>query len=331
MAGKKSNSFRNSADDFQAEEKESKKPLKGGRLAWIKDERTLRIIGAFFILFSLFLLLSFTSHIINLWSFETDQDLLQSSNWQWYKTNNPKGSANLMGYLGAWFGHLFIHKWFGVASFIILFSVFTFGTKLLFNWQMYPIGKILRYTFFIVVWVSLLMGFIFHSHNLFMGGGFGYFGFLWFKSLFGSIGMVLFLMFYAAIFMIAVYNVDFRFKMSDLVQDIPAEDSGVASVPFSEHELEAEAIKTHFVDQTDELEINPDDITISVIEDEAEGIDVITLNDSDEVEAEIMETTIDEPTAPISFPVDNVRPKKVEAPKVRTERTRTRTKKFKES
>jgi hypothetical protein len=79
MAGKKGNSFRNSADDFQAEEKEVKKPLKGNKFAWIKDERTRRITGAFFILFSLFLFLAFTSHIINLWGFETDQDLF---NWQ---------------------------------------------------------------------------------------------------------------------------------------------------------------------------------------------------------------------------------------------------------
>ena len=315
MAGKNSNSFRNSADDFQAEEKESKKPLKGARMAWLKDERTLRIIGAFFVLFSLFLLLSFTSHIINLWSFETDQDLLQSGSWQWYKTNNPKGSANLMGYLGAWFGHLFIHKWFGVASFIILFSVFTLGTKLLFNWQMYPIGKILRYTFFIVVWVSLLMGFIFHSYNLFMGGGFGYFGFLWFKSLFGSIGMVLFLLLYAAVFMIAVYNVDFRFKMSNLVQGLPSEDSKGSAAPFSDHELEAEAIKTHFGDQPDDTDVNLEDISAAEIQDEAEGIDLITLTNSDEVQSEIVEDTIDAPTAPISFAVDNVRPKKAEAPK----------------
>ena len=315
MAGKNSNSFRNSADDFQAEEKESKKPLKGARMAWLKDERTLRIIGAFFVLFSLFLLLSFTSHIINLWSFETDQDLLQSGSWQWYKTNNPKGSANLMGYLGAWFGHLFIHKWFGVASFIILLSVFTLGTKLLFNWQMYPIGKILRYTFFIVVWVSLLMGFIFHSYNLFMGGGFGYFGFLWFKSLFGSIGMVLFLLLYAAVFMIAVYNVDFRFKMSNLAQGLPSEDSKGSAAPFSDHELEAEAIKTHFGDQPDDTDVNLEDISAAEIQDEAEGIDLITLTNSDEVQSEIVEDTIDAPTAPISFAVDNIRPKKAEAPK----------------
>jgi S-DNA-T family DNA segregation ATPase FtsK/SpoIIIE len=180
---------------------------------------------------------------------------------------------------------------------------------------MYPIGKILRYTFFIVVWVSLLMGFIFHSHNLFMGGGFGYFGFLWFKSLFGSIGMVLFLLLYAAVFMIAVYNVDFRFKMSDLVQDMPSEDSKGIAVPFSEHELEAEAIKTHYVEQTDDLDVNLDDILATEIEDEAEGIDLITLNNSDEVEAEIIESTVDAPSAPISFTVDNVRPKKAEAPK----------------
>lgn len=242
MAGKKGNSFRNAADDFQAEEKEVRKPSgKGGRFAWIKDERTRRITGAFLILFSLFLFLSFVSHIINLWGFETDQDLLQGSSWQWYSTNNPKGAENMMGYLGAWFGHLFIHKWFGISSFIILFSIFTFGTKLLFNWQMYPIWKIIRYSIFIIVWTSIVMGFVFQKENLFMGGGFGYFGFMWLKSLFGYIGTVLFLLLYAAVFMIIVYNFDFRFRRPSLA----AEDEDGHRVDFSSHASEAEEIRNH--------------------------------------------------------------------------------------
>lgn len=278
MAGKKGNSFRNAADDFQAEEKESKRSSKGGKFDWIKDERTKRIAGAFFILFSLFLFLSFISHIINLWSFETDQDLLQSSSWNWYQANNPKGTANMMGYFGAWFGHLFIHKWFGVSSFLILFTIFTLGTKLLFNWQMYPIFKIIRYTFFIVVWTSILMGFIFHNNNIFMGGGFGYFGFMWLKGLFGYIGTVLFLALYAAIFMIVVYNIDFRFNIKTSLSE--SED---IKVDFSDHAKEAEEFKAHLKD----LSTVNQPTEANIVEDEPEGIDVITLNEEEEIEEEM--------------------------------------------
>jgi len=314
MAKQKSNSFRNSSDDFQPEEKVSKKPVSGGKLAWLKDERTTKITGAFFILFSLFLFLSFTSHIINLWGFETDQDLLQSNSWKWYKTNNPKGAANMMGYLGAWFGHLFIHKWFGISSFILLFSIFTFGTKLLFKWQMYPILKILRYTFFIVVWTSLVMGFIFHQHNLFMGGGFGYFGFMWLKGLFGYIGTTLFLLLYALMFLIVVYNIDFRFRLSSLVQDLPPEDQSMyPPVPFSEHELEAEKIKNDLLAheaQAREIE-------------EHHGINAQTLPDPDEILIVEEEATPEPITFELPVSKQNKKPEvknnfelKIEAPVV---------------
>lgn len=302
MAKQKGNSFRNAADDFQAEEKEQVKKPSGGRFGWIKDERTKRITGAFFILFSLFLFLSFTSHIINLWGFETDQDLLQSSSWQWYSTNNPKGTANMMGFFGAWFGHLFIHKWFGISSYILLFSLFTLGTKLLFNWQMYPIGKILRYTFFILVWTSILMGFIFHRNNIFMGGGFGYYGFMWLKGLMGYAGTVLFLLLYAAIFMIMVYNIDFRFGRKQVLS------SDGIPVDFSDHAAEAAAIKT----QMEEIRMNElKNVKEEVMEEEAEGIDVITLNEEEEIEEEMEEVEVEEeklpeteeeePAKPISF------------------------------
>lgn len=318
MAGKKGNSFRNSTDDFQAEEKEVRKPAAKGKLAWVKDERTKRISGAFLILFSLFLFLSFVSHIINLWGFETDQDLLQGSSWSWYKTNNPKGAANMMGYLGAWFGHLFIHKWFGVSSFILLFSIFTFGTKLLFNWQMYPIFKIIRYSVFIIIWTSVLMGFIFHKSNLFMGGGFGYFGFMWLKGLFGYIGTVLFLALYAAIFMIIVYNVDFRFG-KPAISDSDWDDSNDLKVDFSNHAAEAEAIKSHI------QEIHADDIDTGsnvtghdeIEEEDDHGIELSTIEphpSTELVEPPALPVTETEISAPISFDLPVNKTKKQEVP-----------------
>jgi S-DNA-T family DNA segregation ATPase FtsK/SpoIIIE len=294
MASKKSNNFRNAADDFQPEPKPKKKSIQLGRWSWLKDEQTLKIMGVFFILFSLFLLLSFVSHIINLWGFETDQDILQSKSWKWYKANNVQSTANLMGYIGAWFGHLFIHKWFGIASFVLIFSFFTLGTKFLFNWQMYPLPKILRYTFFIVVWISLTMGFVFHSHNIFMGGGFGYFGSSFLMSLLGKIGVVFFLLLYALCFAILVYNIDFKWNKSIVGDFIDDDHSNAIKVPFSEHELEAEKIKNEYInDQSD-----------ASIQDEDEGLELIVLNQNNEIEEEILSTTLDEASQaiPLNLP-----------------------------
>jgi S-DNA-T family DNA segregation ATPase FtsK/SpoIIIE len=307
MAGKKSNSFRNSSDDFQKEEEIKKKTSKknGNRFAWINDEKTHKIAGAFFILFSLFLFLSFISHIINLWSFETDQDLLQSSNWNWYKSNNPKGAANMMGYFGAWFGHLFIHKWFGVSSFILLFSVFTFGTKLLFNWQMYPVTKVLKYTFFVIIWTSLLFGFIFTQKNLFMGGGFGYFGFLWLKSLIGTIGTVLFLTLYALVFMVLVFNVDFKFKKSNNLVDLEDDDENPSVDQFSNHAIEAEEIRSQF-------EENSEDDTN---EDDSQKITSNEIQTSEKTSKEEIVNEIEPDSKAIEFKVEDTvpKPKKKEA------------------
>ncbi len=309
MATKKSNSFRNAADDFLPEEKDKQKPFGPGKLAWIKDERTHKIAGAFFILFSLFLFVAFTSHIINLSQFETDQDILQSSSWKWFKANNVRGASNMMGYFGAWFSHLFIHKWFGIASYILLFTVFTLGTRLLFNWQLHPMTKILRYSFFIIVWISLLMGFIFHSDNLFMGGGFGYFGYMWLKSLIGSVGTGIFLFLYGLAFMIIVYNIDLKFKKGLVQYDDESGDRN--RVAFSDHETEAEHMKQHYEDLHNQPEPILNKEHAELIEEE-EGIQLHSIPEiEDEVEVDTG-ANIEDHVEPISFKVDPIKEKKVE-------------------
>ncbi len=308
MATKKNNSFRNAADDFLPDEKVKKKTMPSGKFAWVQDERTHKITGAFFILFSLFLFVAFISHIVNLSSFETDQDILQSSNWKWFKANNERGASNMMGYFGAWFSHLFIHKWFGVASFILLFSIFTLGTRLLFKWQLHPMTKILRYSFFIIVFISVLMGFIFHQDNLFMGGGFGYFGYMWLKGLIGSAGTAIFLFLYALAFLIIVYNIDLRFKKG-LVQYEDDTKEGI-KVAFSDHETEAEKMKQHYDDIHKETEPVLDTTNSKLVEEE-DGIQLLTLQDEVEDEADTG-ANIEDAAPAISFNVDPIKEKKIQ-------------------
>ena len=59
MAANKGNSFRNVTDDYQAEAKPKTQGQRAAYFAWLKDVRVLRVLGATFILFSLFLLAVF--------------------------------------------------------------------------------------------------------------------------------------------------------------------------------------------------------------------------------------------------------------------------------
>lgn len=317
MATKKGNNFRNAADDFTPEEKSGQKPFTFSKFAWIKDERTHKITGAFFILFSLFLFAAFTSHIVNLSRFETDQDILMSSNWQWFKANNPRSAGNMMGYIGAWFSHLFIHKWFGVSSYILLLTFFTIGTRLLFRWQVYPMTKILRYSFFTIIWLSVLMGFIFHNNNIFMGGGFGYFGFMWLKSLTGTFGAAIVLLMYALVFLILVYNIDLRFgrKIHENIHD-----NNEVKADMSSHAAEAQSILEHFneqktieeeggipADATDGIQLH------TIAEHEEEPAEEIDEEEEADTEATITEDIIPEIPAVVSFDLNTEKAAKTPA------------------
>ena len=307
MGGKKSNSFRNSSDDFQPEENNKSKSSAGGKLAWLKDEKTHRIAGIFLILFSLFLFISFISHLINLGGFETDQDLIKSSEWSWYEMHNDKGAANIMGYIGAWFAHLFIHKWFGIASFILLLTIFTLGTKLLFKWQLYPMSKILRYSFFIIIWVSVLLGFVFHNTHFHLGGGFGYFGFMWLKGLVGYVGVALLLLVYLLSFLIIVYNLDFRFRKIQAIENEPTEEERVR---FSENELEAEAIHNDYVEKNaiaDKTTTPEEKLEVEIADDD--DIRLITVDDNGDeiIEQEELVPELELPV--IKFELNESKPK----------------------
>ncbi len=307
MGGKKSNSFRNSSDDFQPEEKNKSKSSAGGKLAWLKDEKTHRIAGIFLILFSLFLFISFISHLINLGGFETDQDLIKSSEWKWYETHNDKGAANIMGYIGAWFAHLFIHKWFGIASFVLLLTVFTLGTKLLFNWQLYPMSKIIRYSFFIIIWVSVLLGFVFHKTHFHLGGGFGYFGFMWLKGLVGYVGVALLLLVYLLSFLIIVYNLDIRFRK---IQTVENETNEEERVRFSENELESEAIHNDYVEKnalTDNASTSEEKINEKIIDED--DIRLITIDDNGDEIIEQEEVVPELELPVIKFELNDNKPK----------------------
>lgn len=102
-----------------------------------RDERTWKIVGAVFLLISIFLFISFTSYFF---TWKEDQALAQQGFSALLDTDEPV--ANLLGRLGAVTSHFFIYKAFGIAAFLICTFFFVVGSTCFSVAKFFPSGGI---------------------------------------------------------------------------------------------------------------------------------------------------------------------------------------------
>ena len=292
--------------DAQVEPKSKKQKTaenqeSGRYLRFIKDERFLKSVGIFFTFLSVFLFVSCISFFA---SWENDQSLVQSISWGMLTETNPVLADNILGTLGAWISYVFIYKGFGIASFAFVLIFFLFGILLLTRLQPLSFSKTLKYSFFIGIWVSLLMAFLFHKNSPILGGSFGYYGFLYLKGLLGTMGVGFALLAYLFIFLIAVFNIKFYApKALSNIEDTPAQTQGIENEISYNNQIQDEVAKP-----IDELPINLDDFVLTEKTDidapepipnhQTEPLE-ITINQPIEEEAISEETIVIEPIAEI--------------------------------
>ena len=154
-------------------------------------------IGSTLIVISFVLLISFTSYFF---SGNSDQStLIQFTN----KDINPE---NWMSKVGAFLADLFLHKGFGISSYIICFLTFISGLFVLMDSNKAKLIKHWFWGILIMVWISLLFGLI----NLETGKFSGIVGFelnLFLKSYIGNIGTSFILL------LSAIFYLTFRLKV----------------------------------------------------------------------------------------------------------------------
>jgi S-DNA-T family DNA segregation ATPase FtsK/SpoIIIE len=146
-------------------------------------------IGSTLIVVSFVLFLSFTSYFF---TGASDQSKLIQFN------NKDVVPENWMSKIGAFLADLFLHKGFGVSSYIICFLTFISGLFVLLESNKAKLTKHWFWGILIMIWISLLFGLI----NLDTGKFSGIVGFesnLFLKSYIGNIGTA-FLLFLSAIF-----------------------------------------------------------------------------------------------------------------------------------
>ncbi|MDQ3192702.1 MAG: DNA translocase FtsK [Bacteroidota bacterium] len=236
------------------------------------NERLKKITGLFLLLFSFCLLISFTSF---LFTWQSDQDKIFYNSWD-LLFDTDLLVHNWLGKLGAILAHFFIHNLFGVISYLFVFLFFITGFKILTGTSLIPILKAYRYSFFIILWVSVLLGFIFNEIAPVVGGAFGFHASIWLSSLIGFVGTGLLLFFILIGAGVAVFNLSFDFlKVAFSKQE--SNPSNTEEIPNSE--LKVNTYTPHKNDFNSELEIEDTEVDIEEdIEDDLETGNEIALN-----------------------------------------------------
>ena len=185
------------------------------------DGRLAKIAGLFLLVMSVFFLIAFTSY---LFTWQEDQSYVSLANGGWhnlFKTqqelldNGIKNPVvdNWLGKFGALLSNQFIFQWFGVASFLFVFVFFIVGYRLLFKVRLYPMGKTLGYSLFLLVFISITLGF-FHAFISdvphYLEGNFGFWTNRLMDAQIGEAGTAGVLVFAALTVLIIAYNIDFK-------------------------------------------------------------------------------------------------------------------------
>ena len=179
-------------------------------VAFFKAEQTQRIIGLIYIFAAVYIGVACASYIFT-WQADQDKVMGPSS----YLFSPEVRVQNWFGKMGALLSHLFMYKWFGVSSFLFVPLLLLGGIAKAFQRSISISAYLWAKAVFVVVWVSLTLGFIFSDKLLFLGGGFGYVISNSLQSLIGGVGLLalLVLSFTGFIFII------FKFKKKEVLAE----------------------------------------------------------------------------------------------------------------
>ena len=174
-----------------------KKKNKYPQLSINFENKTTQVaFGLLFLCLSILLFLSFTSF---LFSWKKDFDLTQLNTLDLIR--NPEIIANnLLGKVGAEFGHLFIYQQFGIASFLLPFYLFILGLQVFTNQHIIKLRRLFLNSLFICLWMTTFFG-LYFTQNPILGGFNGIQISKWLQSLIGLAGASLILAFSMLIFL----------------------------------------------------------------------------------------------------------------------------------
>ncbi len=150
----------------------------------VKDERTMKILGAVSLLASLFLFVAFTSY---LFTWQEDQDMVQLWRTQLFSTQDVKAN-NLLGYIGAFFAYQIMFNGFGLAAYLFCTFFFVLGVNLFFTKPIFSLWRNLRYVLVGLLVLSTCFAYFTPNAAFSWGGALGEYSSSWLIKWVGRFG-----------------------------------------------------------------------------------------------------------------------------------------------
>lgn len=242
------NTYKSNTFKKPEKEKKSRGSSKGKSrfsFSFLKDPRVKLVTGFFFMLLSVFLMLSFLSF---LFTGQADHSVIEARDIS--MIDSGQEARNWLGYYGALTSHYFIFRWFGIAAFFIPPLLFLIGYKVVFNRELVRIFSYTILTLFSGLWLSLLLGYMTMINDgisewSFLGGGLGYQLSVLSDGLFGW-GTFLILIMSLFVFIIFFFNVT---SIPSMIRDPkPIGNDAILDTPVEE---EDEPLLTTYNDEKD--------------------------------------------------------------------------------
>ena len=167
------------SNTFRKADKEKRGKSSSSRIgfSFLKDPRLKLALGFFLLFAGLYMFFALFSYM-----FTGQADFSEVGNHQSMQTIfealRGKEISNWLGLYGAIISHLFIFRWFGIASFLIPPLLFLLGFKIVFKKEIVRISSYTIFAFFSIVWLCLMLGYMVeineggHAWQI-LGGGFG--------------------------------------------------------------------------------------------------------------------------------------------------------------
>ncbi len=246
----------------EPEEKQPTKPIKAKRktanktkttsskknisvIDFIKDKRSHYISGVLLIIFSTFLLIAFTSYFFTWWH---DNDKISNLSFFSLLFDDKIIVENSAGKIGAYISYVFINKWFGIASYLLILTFVVSGFRLL-KLRILPIVRTWVYSLLGIIWLSSFIGtFLNTGKGTTYCGIFGYESALWLSSILGKPISIIILIILPIAFIMIAFNLTFKWRKKNAIIEI--EEPILPSIPeddIIENEVVVEDEKNNIV------------------------------------------------------------------------------------
>ncbi len=247
---------------------------------FLNNERFQKIFGLTLLLFAVYLTIAFTSYCF---TWDTDQTKVLSNLF------SPEVKVNnWLGKFGALLSHIFLYKWFGIASYLLAFLAFVTGLRITFHIGIFNFRKTYIYSFFFLIFISVSLGYIFPDNELtFLGGAYGYTMSSKLNEFLGQIGAGVFLLFTFIVFLVAAFNTSFDLSKKKIIDNTTATD------PLPENEDKKNSVNKFKEDITTNEEVKETDKEDDFFITNNEQHDIVEDIDKSFLKEEILLTTDD--------------------------------------